>query len=97
MYLQRALGKQEEPAANPTSENPEAVCECLCGCQVEITKAIAGKTTEAVGAARCAECFPDKTFNYQKHSSMSTLGLPKDPALTPARAEAWAKKRRGGA
>lgn len=58
------------------------VCACPCGDQREISKDVAVKTSNIVGAPRCSLCFPGPKFDYKTHKDLSDLGLPKLPGKT---------------
>jgi hypothetical protein len=59
------------------------VCSCPCGCQGEVTPAVAEKTKEKLkGVIRCQTCYPGKVFNYEKHKDLSDLQIPRWPKLT---------------
>jgi len=78
----------------PPPPNP---CACPCDCQTDVTPEIAAVTTAAVGAVRCAPCFPGAKFDFNRHKHLKTLGLPKRADLTPEKArDAQAKRSAAG-
>lgn len=71
---------------------PVAVCACPCGDQAELSGEVARITIERCGSPRCKECFPGKTFNYNRHKDFGSLELPKYPGLTADQIIAAVKK-----
>ncbi len=71
----------------PSPHGAVLVCECPCGDQSQLSEAVHKLTTERLGAARCALCFPGKSFDYESHANLATLGIPNRPTLTPKQAQ----------
>jgi hypothetical protein len=83
------------PAEEEEKEEEVKVCECPCGDQIAISEEVAEATTRQVGAPRCRECYPAKSFVYDRHKDLSSLKLPLAPKLTPSMAHSNAQKMRG--
>lgn len=67
---------------------PDPTCACPCGCNQTVSTLVADMTRERGGGVRCRECWPGKSFSYEHHRSLKTLGL--TPDVTPAQAAAAA-------
>lgn len=81
------------PDLKPDPDPALILCLCPCGHQAEISEQVATVTTEKVGVARCARCFPGRDFDFDAHKDLTRgLQLPKHPDLTPERIRAANEK-----
>jgi hypothetical protein len=84
----------------PDFDTPSlVVCGCACGCQREVTPGDAEKSKAKLGGViRCPEsCYPSRTFDYEAHKTLKSLGIPRWPTLTADEVRAkWAAATPGG-
>lgn len=55
--------------------NPDPACSCPCGCMVPVSRERAAVTLERRHRVRCAECYPGKLFNEDRHKSLADLDM----------------------
>jgi hypothetical protein len=96
----------EPPSETPTKEDPPpppplddeeppperhpGACSCPCGCQEVLEPAQARRSKERTGALRCRECYPSKSFNFERHEKTGKLQLPKYPEADVDQVRRWA-------
>ncbi len=86
-----------EELEKPT-ERPPGACSCPCGCAEVPAVGWQKKSRAALGTVRCKSgCYPDLSFDQERHAELANLEIPKAPNATPAQVEAWNKRRRAAA
>jgi len=85
-------GLEFDETAPPVEAPYVPTCGCPCGHAEEISHEVEKLTVERLGSPRCGSCFPGRLFQLEPHKHLTTLGLKKYPAMTPAMAEEQRKK-----